>query len=191
MKKKFIVALATSLILANGASTAFADNGSGSDSDKSTHSVSNDDSRDNFRMTDAQKDAFKAQRAAYKTEREVIMATFHTAMENARDTFKAAREAATTDEARTAAREAFKTAVRTATQVKTDALKALGAKPEKPALTPEQTAAIERFRQAMITYKADLAIFKEKVEAIRKAYQEALKALGEPPVKPEEPNSNS
>jgi hypothetical protein len=178
MKKKFIVALATTLVLANGASAAFADNGSGSGSDNSTNSVSNEDGRNS---------AFKAERDAYKAAREAIITTFRAAIESARDTYKTARESATTDEARTAAKEAFKTAVDTATQVKTDALKAL-TPPVKPTLTAEQLAAIEKYRQDMITFKADLAIFKGKVEAVRAAYKEALKALGEGPVRPEAPD---
>lgn len=191
MKKTFIVALATSLVLAGGVSTAFADNGSESDSDKSSHSVSHDDGRHHFRLTEAQKISFKAELDGYKAAREAIMKTFHVAMENARDTFKTAREAATTDEARKAAGVTFKAEVSIAVQVKTDALKALGSKPDKPALTAEQTLAIEQYHQAMITYKADLAIYKEKVESIRKAFQASLKALGESPVKPEEPKFNS
>jgi len=191
MKKTFIVALATSLLLANGATAAFAD--SDSNSEKSTTSTSVEGNRENSRFTAEQKAAFKAEREAFKSQREAIMDTFHASMEKARDTFKAARNAATTDEARKAAEVAYKAEVTIAVQVKTDALKALGPKPEKPEkreLTAEQLAAIAKFRQDMITFKADLAAFKVKVEAIRAAYKEALKALGEGPVRPEAPEFN-
>ena len=185
MKTKLSVALATTLILASGATAAFAD--SGSNSDNSTNSVSVEGQHQGFRLTDAQKAEYKALRDAYKVQREAIMTTFHTAIENARDTFKTAREAATTDEARKAAEVAYKAEVTIAVQVKTDALKAL-TPPEKPTLTAEQLAAIEKYRQDMITFKADLAAFKVKVEAVRAAYKEALKALGEGPVRPEAPD---
>ncbi|MHB1090510.1 MAG: Spy/CpxP family protein refolding chaperone [Ilumatobacteraceae bacterium] len=186
MNKKIIVALATSLLLTNGAAAAFADNGS--DSDKSTTSVSFEGKWDDFKLTAAQKAEFKADRDAYKAKRKAIMAAFHTAMENAREQFKAAKEAATTDEARKAAEVAFKAEVSIAVQVKTDALKALGSKPDKPALTAEQLAAIEKYRQDVLAFKAEFKIYLEKREAIRLAYKEALKALGEGPVRPEAPD---
>lgn len=186
MRKKIIVALATSLLLTNGAAAAFADNGS--DSDKSTTSVSIEGKRDNFKLTAEQKTEFNAERDAYKAKRKAIMAAFHTAMENAREKFKAAKEAATTDEARMAAEVTFKAEVSIAVQVKTDALKALGSKPDKPALTAEQLAAIEKYRQDIIAFKAEFKIYLEKREAIRLAYKEALKALGEGPVRPEAPD---
>ncbi len=188
MKKKLIVALATTLILANGATAALAD--SGSDSGKSDKSSSEESNRENFGLTDAQKAAFKAEREAYKSQREAIREAFKASMENARETFKTAREAATTDEARKAAEVAYKDEVAIAVQVKTDALKALGSKPEKPALTAEQLAAIEKYRQAMITFRAEAVAFRGKIEALRAAYKEALKALGEGPVRPEAPEFN-
>ena len=196
MKKKFIVALATSLVLANGASVALADHESGHvTATTSTTSTTVVGESDGAKSNDAKKSAFKAERDAYKAKREAIMETFRTSMEKARDAFKTAKEAATTDEARKAAEEAFKTAVSSATQVKTDALKALGAKPEKSEsrspLTPEQIAAIAKYREDMITFRANLATFRSKIEALRAAFLEAVKALGPPPVKPEEPKFNS
>lgn len=181
MKKKFIVAVAASMVLANGATVAFADRGS--DSDKSERSITSEHSREhgrehgrkhfNFKMTDAQKAAFEAARSAFKDKHEAIMATFHTAMENAKDAFETARELATTDEARKAAEAAHKAAVITATQIKTEALKALGPKPEKPALTAEQIAAIAKYRQDLITFEVARAAYKDKREIIRETYKTA------------------
>lgn len=142
MKKTFIVAVATSLVLASGASAAFADNGSDT-SIKSSGSVSVELGKDQVKLTSEQKVAFKAERDAYKEKREAILATFKTSKKSAKATFKAAREAATTEEARIAAEVAFKTAISIAVQIKTDALTALGAPPVKPTLTAEQKAALE------------------------------------------------
>lgn len=196
MRKKFIVALATSLALVNGASVAFADHESGHvTATTSTTSTTVVGESDDTKSTDAKKDALKAERDAYKAKRDAIMETFRISMENARDAFKTAKEAATTDEARKAAEAAYKVAVSNATQIKTDALKALGAKPEKfesrSPLTPEQIAALAKYRQDMITFRAELATFRSKIEALRAAFLEAVKALGPPPVKPEEPNFKS
>jgi len=124
MKKKLIVAVATVLVLANGASVAFADTGSRSGSTTTSATVARGSEK--TKLTDAQKAAYKAEKAAYKVKRVAILETFRAAMESARDTFKSAKESATTDEAKKAAKSAFKTAVSKATQIKSDALKALG-----------------------------------------------------------------
>ena len=171
MKKKFIVALAASLILANGASVAFAD--SGSNSNNSEKSTKNDDNRKFVKLTDAQKLAFEAARDAYKDKREAILDAFHTAMKNAKNAFEKARELATTDDARKAAAAAHQVAVSTATQIKTDALKALGPKPEKPALTAEQIAIIAKYRLDMIAFEAARTAYKDKREVIRETYKTA------------------
>lgn len=171
MKKKLIVAVATSLILTSGASAAFADDGS--DSGKSESSTSAEFGHGRFKLTAEQKAAFKADLDAFSAARKVIMTTFHTAMETAHDAYETAREAATTDEARSAARVSFKAAVTVAVQVKTDALKALGPKPEKPALTAEQIAAIEAYRQAVIAYKAAVEVYKDQRELIRDTFKTA------------------
>ncbi|MEK7410517.1 MAG: hypothetical protein AAB327_03900 [Actinomycetota bacterium] len=176
MKNKFIVALAATLILANGATAAFADNGS--DSDKSANSISHEDGRKFFNLTDAQKAAYKAELDANKAARKVIMATFHASMEKARDAFETAKESATTDEARKAAEVAFKTAVTTATEIKTAALKAL-TPPVKPTLTAEQIAAIEKYRQDMITYKAALTVYRDQREVIRETFKTARETARE------------
>ena len=105
MKKKFIVALATSLIIANAAPVAFAD--TGSNSNNSEKSATNDDNRKFNKLTDAQKLAFEAARDAWKDKYEVIREAFKTAKENAKEAFETARELATTDEARKAAAVAF------------------------------------------------------------------------------------
>ncbi|TRZ74647.1 MAG: hypothetical protein D4R95_00500 [Actinobacteria bacterium] len=171
MKKKFIVAVATTLILANGAPVAFADNGSGSSN--SEQSTKSDDNREFPKMTDAQKLAFEAARDAYKDKREVILDAFHTSMENAKNAAEKARELATTDEAKKAAAAALQVAVNTATQVKTDALKALGQKPEKPVLTAEQIAVITKYRSDMTAFAAARSAYKDKREVIREAFKTA------------------
>jgi len=171
MKKKFIVALATSLILASVAPVAFAD--SGSNSDNSASSATKEHGRDHFKLTDAQKLAFEAARDAWKDKREAILDAFHTAMKNAKNAFEKARELATTDDARKAAAVAHQVAVSTATQIKTDALKALGPKPEKPALTAEQIAIIAKHRLDMIAFEAARDAWKDNREVIRDTYKTA------------------
>ena len=197
MKKKFIVALATSLVLSNVASVAFADTGSGSTN--SEQSAKNDDNRKFAKLTDAQKLAFEAARDAYKDKHEAILDAFHTAMESAKNGFEKARELATTDEARKAAEVAFKLAVSTATQVKTDALKAVGESPARPTLTAEQIAAIAKYRQDLIAFGIARNAYQIKRDAIREtyrtavnlarqAYQVARTTLGDSPEKPEKPD---
>ncbi len=159
MKKKLIVAVATVLVLANGASVAFADTGSGSTNIPTTIA----DGSEKTKLADAQKAAYKAEKAAYKVKRVAILETFHAAMESAKDTFKSAKESATTDEAKKAAESAFKTAVSKATQIKSGALKALGLKPVKPELNDEEKAA----------YKAEKAAFKAKRVAILETFRAA------------------
>ena len=171
MKKKFIVALAASLILANGASVAFADTGSNSNS--SEKSATNDDNRKFGKLTDAQKLAFEAARDAYKDKHEAIREAFKTAKENAKEAFETARELATTDEARKAAAVAFSTATSTATKIQSDALKALGPKPEKPELTAEQIAIIAKYRLEMIAFEAARTAYKDEREVIRETYKTA------------------
>ena len=170
MKKKLSVALATTLILASGATAAFAD--SGSNSDHSTNSVSVEGQHVDFKLTDAQKAEFKAALEANKAAREVIMATFHASMEKARDAFKTAKEAATTDEARKAAEVAFKTAVTTATEVKNAALKAL-TPPVKPTLTAAQLAIIAQYRLDITAYQAALVVYRDQRVAIRDTFKTA------------------
>lgn len=171
MKKKFIVALATSLLLASVAPVALADKGSGSDN--SASSVSKDDGRFHARLTDAQKIAFEAARDAYNDRREAILDAFHTSMKNANKAFENARKLATTDDARRAAAADHQVAVNSATQIKTDALKALGPKPEKPALTAEQIAIIAKYRLDMIAFEAARTAYNDKREVIRETYKTA------------------
>lgn len=144
MNKKFPVALAASLILANGASVALATKVS--DSDTTTTPTTVPVTRGKSKPTDPQKVAKDARKAAqddvvakYRAElakylemKKAIITTFQTAMVDAKQTFNAAIKSATTADARKAAQAAFKTAVKTATETKNAALKALGA-PPKPA----------------------------------------------------------
>ena len=79
-------------------------------------------------LTPEQKAAFEAAKAAHKAAhvaRQSDVATAKPAIESARATFKAARDAATTPEAKKAARDAFKAAVATARA-------GIPAKPVKP-----------------------------------------------------------
>ena len=80
-------------------------------------------------LTPEQKAAFEAAKEAHKAEhvaRQSAVATAKPAIESARATFIAARDAATTPEAKKAARDAFKAAVATARA-------GIPAKPVKPA----------------------------------------------------------
>lgn len=143
MNKKFPVALAASLILANGASVALATKVS--DSDTTTTPTTVPVTRGKSKPTDPQKDArkaaqddviakYRAELAKYLEMKKAIITTFQTAMVDAKQAFNAAIKSATTADARKAAQAAFKNAVRTATETKNAALKALGAppKPVKP-----------------------------------------------------------
>ena len=152
MRKKFVVALATSLVLANGTSTAFAANVSNSDNSGSATTVPAP--RDKSKLTDDQraaqkaleraaKDAdiaarhqdlisFKAELSAYLLKRAEINKVYKTALVNAGKTFNTALKSATSNPARKVARDAFLSAGKIARQNFQDALKALGAPPAKP-----------------------------------------------------------
>ncbi len=158
MKKKFIVALATSLLVANAAPVAFAAEVSNTNDTTTTTTVP-------AAGTEA--------RDAYKGKREAILDAFRTAMESAKNAFEKARELATTDEARNAAVVARQVAVSTATQVKIDALKALGPKPEKLGLTTEQIAIIAKYRLDMTAFEAARSAYRDKREVIRDAFKTA------------------
>ena len=153
MKKQFVVALATSLVLSNVASVAFAD--TISDSRNSEKSAENDDDRDESKLTGDQRAAqkeleraaknagiaahnqdvisFKAKLRAYLVKRAEINRAFKTAITDAGKTFNTALKSATSNPARKVARDAFLSAGKIARQNYQDALKALGAPPAKPA----------------------------------------------------------
>lgn len=153
MNKKLVVAVATSLIIANGSSVAMASGGSGDSSTTSTPSTTIARPQNNSNLTPAQRAALqaaqRAQRLAQKAQREAeakyrlelaqylqtrqaINVAFTTAMVNAQKDFKAARESATDQQSINIATRARLQAVQTATQTKNAALRALGAPPVKP-----------------------------------------------------------
>ena len=164
MKKKLIVAVTTVLVLVNGASAAFASSDSGSGSTTTSTTIA--DGSGNTQLTDAQKAAHKAAIAAYKVQRVAIMETFRVAVKSAKDTYKSAKELATTEVAKKAAKLVYKTAVRNATQIKTDALKALGLPPVKPELSQAQKDA----------KKAEIAASKAERVAILTTFRAAMKS---------------
>ena len=200
MSRKFIFAFATSLIvLANGTSVAFADTGF-----------------DDTTTTSTTVAATHVERTSYFARREAIRATFQSAMTSAREDFMAARQSATTDEARKSAEVAFRIAISTATKIQTEALKVLGVESITSTETDAQKAAfraaLTKFLEARKTIRATFHIavanaqrvFKTARESAitdagrqaareaflsagrvaRRTYQNALKALGDPPVKP-------
>ena len=152
MSKKFVVALATSLLLANGSATAFAANVSNSDNSGSSDTIPV--TRDKSKLTGDQRAAqnelaraaknaeiaahnqavnsFKAELRAYLVKREEINRAFKTAMADAGKTFNTALKSANTNPARKVARDAFLSAGKNARQNYQDALEALGAPPAKP-----------------------------------------------------------
>jgi|GEM_PF-2749752 len=140
MSKKFLVALATSLVLANGTSTAFAS--SGSNSDNSGSSTTLPAARNNKNLTSDQKAAqkkleqdvilFKAELRTYLLKRAEIEKTFKNDMANAGKSFNIALKSANTFAARKVARDAFVTAGNLARQIYQNALNELGAPPAKP-----------------------------------------------------------
>lgn len=144
MKKKFPIALATSLLLANGASTAFAATGSGGSTTTTSTTVPATSGK--TKPNNAQRDAqIAAQQAAAKLRQErkaeltkyleakkAIIAKFQTAMTDARKAFKVALESATTREARKAAIKVQNDAFKSATEAKNAALAALGNPPTTP-----------------------------------------------------------
>lgn len=209
MRKKFIVALAASLVLANGVTAAFADDGS-------DHATTTTSTTVTPTTSTTVVDGDKSDRSALREQREAIMAAFRASMESAREAFTTARKSATTKDSRKAAEVAFTSAVKTATQVKTDALKALDGLTAKPKVTEDQKATFKadltKFLEARKTIRTNFntaitnaqKAFKTAREAAttnadrkaareafltagkvaRQTYQNALKALGAPPVKP-------
>lgn len=153
MKKKLVVAVATSLIIANGSSVAMATSGSDGSSTTSTTATTVPRPQFNPNLTPAQRAAQqaaqRAQQAAQQAQREAearyrlelarylqtrqaINTAFMTAMVNAQREFKVARESATDQRSINLATRARLEAVQTATQAKNAALRALGAPPVKP-----------------------------------------------------------
>ncbi len=143
MKRKFPIALAASLLLTSGASTAFAATGSGGSTTTSTTVPA---TSGNTKQTNAQREAQiaaqqaaaklrqarKAELAKYLETKKAIITNFQTAMTDARKAFKVALESATTREARKAAIQAQNDAFKSATGAKNAALAALGAPPATP-----------------------------------------------------------
>lgn len=153
MNKKLVVAVATSLIIANGSSVAMATGGSDGTSTTSTTSTTVTGTQNNPNLTPAQRAAQqaaqRAQQAAQKAHKEAearyrlelaqylqtrqaIHTAFVTAMVNAQREFKVARETATDQRSINIATRARLQAVQAATQTKNAALLALGAPPVKP-----------------------------------------------------------
>lgn len=140
MSKKFFVALATSLVLANGTSTAFAS--SGSNSDNSGSSTTLPAARNNKKLTGEQNAAqkkleqdvilFKAELRTYLVKRAEIEKTFKNDKANAGKSFNIALKSANTYAARKVARDTFLTASKIALQTYQNALRDLGAQPAKP-----------------------------------------------------------
>lgn len=151
MKRKFPIALAASLILANGASVAMAQKVS---DESTTTSTTVPVPRGNKNpaalqaalkaaqqaaLRAAQKTAQEDARARYKAElvkyleaKKAIITRFQTAMADAQGGFEIARKSATTKEQLKVAIVARETAKRIAVETKNAALKALGAPPAKP-----------------------------------------------------------
>ncbi|MEO5975029.1 MAG: hypothetical protein ABIQ38_07515 [Ilumatobacteraceae bacterium] len=171
MNKKLIVAVMTSLIIANGSSVAMASGGSDDSSTTSTTSTTDPRTQNNSNLTGAQRAAQQAalrarqaaqlaQRAAqqeaprarqaaqlaqrdaeakyrleldrYMQKRRLIDAALKVATVNAYRDFKVARQSATDRRSIKVATRAYLEAVRTATQAKNAALRALGAPPVRP-----------------------------------------------------------
>lgn len=168
MKKRLIVAVATSLVLANGASVAFADTGSQSGSKNKDFTIAG--GWEYNKLTDAQKDAYKSEREAYIAKLEVIHATFRTAMSNAEKAFRTALESATTDEARASAQVAFRAAGAVALTNYQNSLVTLGLPPVKPELSDEQKDAKKDAK------KAEIAAFKAKRVVIMAAFHTAMES---------------
>lgn len=152
MKKKFVVALATSLVLANVTSTAFAANVSNSDNSGSSTTIPA--TRDKSKLTGDQRAAqkaleqavknaiiaahnqdviaFKVELRAYLLKRTAINNAFNIALSNAGRKFNTALKSATSNPARKVARDSFLSASKIARQIYRYALKSLGAPPTKP-----------------------------------------------------------
>ena len=140
MSKKFLVVLATTFVLANGTSTAFAT--SGSNSDNSGSSTTLPAARNNNKLTGDQRAAqkkfeqdvilFKAQLQTYLMKRAEIEKTFRNDMANAGKSFNVALKSANTFAARKIARDTYLTAGTIARQTYQNALNDLGAQPAKP-----------------------------------------------------------
>ena len=126
---KFPIALATSLLLANGASTAFAATSSGeSTTTSSTVPVTSGKTK----PTSAQRDARKVALTKYLETKKAIITAFQNAKVDALKAFKVAFEAATSPEARKAAIRVRTEAFKRATETKNAAFAALGAPPANP-----------------------------------------------------------
>ncbi len=172
MKKKLIVAVATALVLANGASVAFADTGSESGSTNKETTIAS--SSEFSKLTDAQKDAYKIEREAYLAKLEVIHTTFRTALSNAEKAYRTALESATTAEARASAQVAFRAAGVLALTNYQDSLVALGLPPVKPELSDEQKDAKKAEKAALkVERVAILAAFHAAMESARDTFKAA------------------
>lgn len=151
MNKKFPIALATALILANGASVAMAQKVSDESTTTSTTVPvprgNKNPAAQQAALKAAQQAALRAaQKAAqedararyqaavekYREAKKLIITNFQTAMTDAAKGFEVARKSATTKEQLKAAIVARETAKRIAVETKDAALKALGAPPAKP-----------------------------------------------------------
>ena len=162
MNKKFIVAVATSLILANGSTVVFADKGSDDDDKKTSPTVvvKPDDSKWNK----DEKVTHDVERSDYLAKKEEIRITFKNALADAKQVFKTARRSLKTDDARQAAGLALRIAVSTATKIHNDSLKDLGELPIESKITDDHKIAL----------KASLTSFLTKRAAIERAFNIAV-----------------
>lgn len=153
MKKKFILAVATSLVLANGATSAFA--AKVSDSDNSDSSTTVVERPRNSRLTAAQQaarkaaqnaattqsrhgpDSYRVELASYLAQRKAIQTTYKAAIASAQVANKVARKSVRTKFERQAAEKAFREAVSSAQRTFRDSMKDLGAPPAKPLETKD------------------------------------------------------
>lgn len=129
MKKQFVVALAASIVLANGATVALADKVSDSDNSSTSTTVASRSNDDNKAAREKRNSDEKSARAAKVLgathARNAIMATFKTAMADAIKSKYAALKSARTVLQRKSAIDNFNIAVAAANEAKTTALIAL------------------------------------------------------------------
>lgn len=152
MKKKFPIALATSLLLANGASVAMAakvsedgtttsttvpvtrgkSKSTGTQNQRPTQGSTQNDAREAAAKYRQEQVAFRAELTKYLTAKKAILVTFRSAMADANKAFKDASKSATNQEDRKAAIKTRNDAFKAAVEAKNADLMALGDPPEKP-----------------------------------------------------------
>lgn len=155
--------------------------------------------------------AFKVQWKTYVQGLEAINATFHTSIQTARATYRAALQVATTKAERQAALAALDASIVVALNVRVSAITAAGDPPSPPA-GYNGTAWVTSFQSINVTFRASVvaaqttysaalaaATTSEQREAARgaletsvgeatTAHANALTALGPPPANPGQPS---